>query len=177
MSESSGDDLALFRQAMADVRELRTDRLALRPMPPGPVARQRMADEQQVLRELLTHEIEPEMLETGEELHHVQPGVQRKVLRKLRRGQYGVQRELDLHGYTVALAQQELRDFIAECRRRRIRCVRIIHGKGRRSGNRGPVLKTRVDSWLRRWDEVLAFCSARPDDGGTGAVYVLLRGD
>lgn len=177
MSDSGNDDLALFREAMADVRQLRHDRPVLRPAPPGPVARQRLADDQRVLHELLTHEIEPEMLETGEELFHARPGIQRKVLRKLRRGQYGVQRELDLHGFTVALAHTELRDFIADCQRRRIRCVRIIHGKGRRSGNRGPVLKTRVDGWLRRWDDVLAFCSARPDDGGTGAVYVLLRSD
>lgn len=177
MSEPDEDDIALFREAMADVRRLRHDRQVLRPTPPGPVAAQRLADERQVLAELLSHEIEPEMLETGEELLHASPGLQRRVLRKLRRGQFGIQDEIDLHGLTVALAHVELREYIARCRRRGLRCVRVIHGKGRGSGNRGPVLKTAVDRWLRQWDDVIAFASARPNDGGTGAVYVLLRAD
>lgn len=177
MTEPDEDDIALFREAMADVRRLQHDRQVLRPTPPGPVAVQRLADEQQVLAELLSHDIEPEMLETGEELLHARPGLQRRVLRKLRRGQFGIQGEIDLHGLTVAVAHVELRDYIGRCRRRGLRCVRVIHGKGRGSGNRGPVLKTAVDRWLRQWDDVIAFASARPTDGGTGAVYVLLRGD
>jgi DNA-nicking Smr family endonuclease len=83
--------------------------------------------------------------------------------------------ELDLHGMTSELARSALREFMAECRRRDHRCVRIIHGKGRGSSNRGPVLKGKVNRWLRQRDDVLAFCSARPVDGGTGALYVLLR--
>ena len=175
MSEDHDEDRGLFRQAMADVRPLRQDRVALRRRPPSPVPRQRIADERQVIDELLTHEIDPDALETGEELFHARPGVQRRVLRKMRRGHYRIQDELDLHGLTVPLAHAALREFLAECRLRRRRCVRVIHGKGRRSSNRGPVLKARVDRWLRQWDEVIAFCSARPADGGTGAVYVLLR--
>ncbi len=175
MTEDRDDDRRAFRQAMADVRRLRHDRANTRPPPPGPVPRQKLADERQVIDELLTHEIHPDMVETGEELFHARPGVQRGVLRKLRRGHYRIQDELDLHGMTVPLAHAALREFLAECRRHGYRCVRVIHGKGQRSSNRGPVLKSRVDRWLRQWEEVIAFSSARPADGGTGAVYVLLR--
>lgn len=169
------DDLDLFRQAVADVTPLRQNRVHLRPPGPRPVPRQTLADESRVVEELLTHELEPDMLETGEELLFARPGVQKRVMRKLRRGLYPPQEELDLHGMTVAVAHQALREFLVESRRHRFRCVRVIHGKGNRSSNRGPVLKTKVDRWLRQWDEVIAYSSARPVDGGTGAVYVLLR--
>jgi DNA-nicking Smr family endonuclease len=88
-----------------------------------------------------------------------------------------VQREIDLHGLTVAEAKQALRQFLIAALEARVRCVRIIHGKGLRSGHRGPVLKSAVSAVLRRSGAVLAYVSARPVDGGTGAVYVLLGGD
>jgi DNA-nicking Smr family endonuclease len=100
--------------------------------------------------------------------------VQTAILRKLRRGQYRVQAEIDLHGLTVREAKEALREFVADALQRHFRCVRIIHGKGLRSGHRGPVLKGAVSSVLRRIGPVLAYVSARPVDGGTGAIYVLL---
>jgi DNA-nicking Smr family endonuclease len=93
----------------------------------------------------------------------------------LRRGGYVVDGEIDLHGMTGAEAKAALRKFIAECVDHRLRCVRVVHGKGRRSGPRGPVLKNVVNHWLQRADDVLAFGSARAVDGGSGAIYVLLR--
>ena len=101
-------------------------------------------------------------------------GVQPAVGRRLRRGEYRVEREIDLHGLTVAEAKQALRGFLIEALERGVRCVRIVHGKGLRSGHRGPVLKATVSAVLRRSGAVLAYVSARPADGGTGAVYVLL---
>ena len=103
-------------------------------------------------------------------------GVRAQVMRRLRRGLYPAEDELDLHGLTQTAARDSLADFIARSRDSGRRCVRIIHGKGYRSGARGPVLKTAVDLWLRRHTDVMAFTSARAIDGGTGAVYVLLRG-
>jgi DNA-nicking Smr family endonuclease len=103
------------------------------------------------------------------------PGVRIQVMRRLRRGLYPTEDELDLHGLNQAAARDRLADFIARSRDSGRRCVRIIHGKGYRSGARGPVLKTAVDLWLRRHLDVMAFTSARGIDGGTGAVYVLLR--
>lgn len=103
-------------------------------------------------------------------------GVRIQEMRKLKRGLYPAQDELDLHGFTQAAARDQLADFIVASRDAGYRCVRIIHGKGYRSGSRGAVLKTAVDLWLRRHMDVLAFASAKPIDGGTGALYVLLRG-
>jgi len=103
-------------------------------------------------------------------------GVRIQVMRRLRRGLYPVEDELDLHGHSQSAARDRLADFIARSRDGGRRCVRIIHGKGYRSGARGPVLKTAVNLWLRRHMDVLAFASARAIDGGAGAVYVLLRG-
>jgi DNA-nicking Smr family endonuclease len=102
-------------------------------------------------------------------------GVRIQVMRRLRRGLFPTEDELDLHGLNQAAARDRLADFIARSRDSGSRCVRIIHGKGYRSGARGPVLKTAVDLWLRRHPDVMAFTSARAIDGGTGAVYVLLR--
>lgn len=96
-------------------------------------------------------------------------------MRKLARGSYSVQGEIDLHGMTVPAAKAALRVFIDGSVRAGHSCVRVIHGKGLGSGSRGPILKGKVNSWLRRWNEVLAFVSTRQADGGTGAIYVLLR--
>jgi DNA-nicking Smr family endonuclease len=103
-------------------------------------------------------------------------GVRAQVMRRLRRGLYPIEDELDLHGQNQAAARNQLADFIARSREGGCRCVRIVHGKGYRSGARGPVLKTAVNLWLRRHMDVMAFVSARGLDGGAGAVYVLLRG-
>jgi DNA-nicking Smr family endonuclease len=111
----------------------------------------------------------------GTVLSFQRAGVRIQEMRKLRRGLFPAQGELDLHGFTQADARDRLADFIVASRYQGIRCVRIIHGKGYRSGSRGAVLKTAVDSWLRRHLDVLAFVSAKAIDGGTGALYVLLR--
>jgi DNA-nicking Smr family endonuclease len=103
-------------------------------------------------------------------------GVRVQVMRRLRRGLYPTEDELDLHGLTQTAARDSVADFIARSRDAGRRCVRVIHGKGYRSAARGAVLKIAVDLWLRRHTDVMAFTSARAIDGGTGAVYVLLRG-
>jgi len=113
---------------------------------------------------------------TGDEaLSFQRAGVRIQTLRRLRRGLYPVENQLDLHGFSQTAARQQLADFIAQSRDAGCRCVRIIHGKGYRSGARGPVLKAAVNLWLRRHLDVMAFVSARGIDGGAGAVYVLLR--
>jgi DNA-nicking Smr family endonuclease len=108
-------------------------------------------------------------------LSYRRPGVRDQTLRHLRRGRYPVEDELDLHGLSQAAARDHVAEFIASSSHAGLRCVRIVHGKGYRSGARGPVLKIAVNTWLRRHADVLAFTSARVIDGGTGAVYVLLR--
>ena len=142
--------------------------------PPPAEARHSTADERAVLLEMLSGP-DPDEFETGETLSYRAPGVQERVLRQLRRGGYRVEAELDLHGLNRDRARAAVAVFIAECRDLDRRCVRIIHGKGNGSPNTGPVLKQRLDGWLRKVRDVMAFCTARPGDGGSGAVYVLLR--
>ena len=118
---------------------------------------------------------EPSEIETGDELLFIRPGIQKQILRKLRRGQFSVEKELDLHGMTIDVARQALSRFLAKCTIQHHRCIRIIHGKGHGSKEKQPILKVKLNYWLQQRDEVLAFCSARPVDGGTGAVYILLK--
>ena len=102
-------------------------------------------------------------------------GIQQKVQKKLRRGEFPIEEELDLRGYTVNEAKTAIQDFLYECKRQHIRYIRIIHGKGYRSDQKIPVLKTHVAYWLPQLSNVLAFSSALPKDGGTGAIYVILK--
>ncbi len=172
------DDANLFREAVRDVKPLGWPAQAHEPskrLPrPRPAARFTRADRLAVLEESLSDEIIDPALASGEELVFRRAGIQPAVLRKLRRGDYRVQGEIDLHGLTVAEAKHALREFLAQALLRQWRCVRVIHGKGLRSGHRGPVLKGMVGTMLRKVGPVLAYVSARRVDGGTGAVYVLL---
>lgn len=176
---SKTDEARLFREAVRDVKPLasgaRTEEPpSARPRRTRAAARFTRADRLAVLEESLRAEVIDPELASGEELVFHRAGVQPSVLRKLRRGDYRVQGEIDLHGFTVTEAKQELREFLAQALLRQWRCVRIIHGKGLRSGHRGPVLKGMVGAMLRKVGPVLAYVSARQVDGGTGAVYVLL---
>jgi DNA-nicking Smr family endonuclease len=139
------------------------------------VPRNTLADEQEVLDEMLHGGPDPVDVEIGDELLYRAPGLQDRVFRKLRRGHYVVEGELDLHGLTAEEAHKAVSGFIAAARRSGRRCVRIIHGKGLGSRQGKPVLKTRLNYWLRQRKDVLAFCPARASDGGTGAAYVLIR--
>ncbi len=134
------------------------------------------ADEAAVPGELLDMSFDPAQLEVGEELSFLRDGYPPKLLRQLKRGQFSIQDDLDLHQMNLAAAQASIVMFLAEARRHGIRCVRIIHGKGLRSKAAGPVIKGLTDRMLRRRDDVVAFASARPALGGTGAVVVLLKG-
>ena len=107
-------------------------------------------------------------------LSYTASGLQKNVLKKMRRGHYGLDAELDLHGHTSTEAKRELIRFLHYCELDGCRCVRIIHGKGYRSENNLPVLKNDMNTWLRQHQEVQAFCSAAQKDGGAGAVLVLL---
>jgi DNA-nicking Smr family endonuclease len=172
--EDLTEEARLFRDAIRGVRPLGARTVA--PAAPKVRARARFtrADRAAVLRESLEGAAADPEIAAGDELVFRRPHVQAVVLRRLRRGEYRVQRELDLHGLTVLEAKAVLRRFLIRSLEEDVRCVRIIHGKGLRSGHRGPVLKSAVSAVLRRTGAVLAYVSARPVDGGTGAVYVLL---
>ncbi len=174
MDQRDDDDARAFREAVRGTRPLRHPvRISERPRP-APRARFRRADQAAVLEESLRLSAAELDVESGEELSFRRAGVQDTVLRKLRRGHYRVEAELDLHGLSVDEAREALRLFLADAVARHRRCVRIVHGKGRGSGPRGPVLKKAVNLILRKTAPVVAFCSARQIDGGTGAIYALL---
>lgn len=144
------------------------------PHPPQP--KQRWLDERRVLAQSVSDEIDLEsLLDTDEALSYGRPGIGPDVLRRLRRGAWVIQSELDLHGHRVEEAREELAAFLKDAIRRGQRCVRIVHGKGLGSKDRQPVLKGKVRAWLVQRDEVIAFCQARAAEGGSGAVVVLLR--
>ena len=175
-NKPDADDIALFRSAVKEVRPLQHDKIVRkRSRRPAPVPKQTLREAKLIREAMLSDDFDITDIETGEELFYVRPGVQHGLLRKLRRGQFSISGELDMHGMTVKVARREIVDFIAHCQSNRMSCVRIIHGKGHGSPDRQPVLKTKLNTWLQQMDAVLAFCSARPIDGGTGAVYVLLK--
>lgn len=169
----SEEDRRLFREAVGTVRRVHSDTIA--PPTPNvpPIPRHSEADEAEVLREMFSDMPHWSEMDTGEELFFARPGLQNRVIRKLRLGQFSVEAELDLHGMTVRQANEALSWFLRECARRNTRCVRIIHGKGKGSQHL-PVLKAKVNRWLRLRDEVMAFSSAPPWNGGTGALLALL---
>ena len=170
------NDIDEFRRAIPDAKPLKTnDRVPETKRKPKPRARFARADEQKVLHESLEAEIDDIEHGSGAALRFHRPSVGRRTMRKLARGGYSVQAELDLHGMTTAEAKPRLSDFIEYSAMQGHLCVRIVHGKGIGSGARGPVLKNAVNRWLRKWDSVLAFVSTRQVDGGTGAIYVLLQ--
>lgn len=173
----SPEERELFRAATRDVEPLTPHgRVLPQPTHCPPLPLSLFRDEREVIHESLHDPIRWDAdSETGEETSFVRPGISRQTLRRLRQGDWVAQAELDLHGLTRVYAKRELADFLFECKRRGVRCVRVIHGKGLGSKNREPVLKVHVRHWLMQRDEVLAFVQARPVDGGGGAVMVLLK--
>jgi len=169
------DDFNLFRDSVSDVRQLKQDKVKPVHSRPKPVPRQTEASEKRVIVDMMSDEYEVADVESGEELLFIRSGLQSKVIRKLKRGQFSLQAELDLHGLNVEAARQSISEYLHSCQQEGYRCVRIIHGKGLSSKHKGPVLKQMVNRWLRQRKEVLAFVSAQPHHGGTGAVYVLLK--
>ena len=171
----SQEDSTLFRETVGPVTPMICERVPPLRKRLKPYPRSTHADDRQVMHDALSDHFQPWEMETGEELLFHRPGLQQRTLQRLRRGQFSVGAELDLHGMTVPVARQAVVELLQKSRQWGITCVRIIHGKGRGSRHQAPVLKGMVDHWLRQRDEVLAFCSARPVDGGTGAIYVLLK--
>lgn len=170
------NDIDEFRRAISGAKPLKSeDRVPDMKPKPKPRARFSKADEREVLNESLKDDVDTIEHGYGAALRFHRASVGRRTMRKLARGGYSVQAEIDLHGMTLAEAKPRLADFIEYSAMQGKLCVRIVHGKGHGSGDRGPVLKNAVNRWLRKWDTVLAFVSTRQVDGGTGAIYVLLQ--
>jgi len=165
-------ETALFRQAIEDAAPIATDQAEPfhRRPPPVPIRQPQHLLEQEDRATLSESEVE-----TPEYLLFARPGIQKRLIADLQRGYLPIDLEVDLHGLTVVFAERVLDEFLRECAHQRVRCAHIIHGKGSRSTEGPPVLKCKVNYWLRLREQVLAFASATRRDGGTGALYVLLR--
>ena len=169
------NETALFRDAVRDVAPLSASaKIPYAGKRSPPIPRQTLRDEQAEPNDLLSDHISME-IEAGDEWSFLRPGVSRQTLRRLRRSHWPVRAQLDLHGLTRDEARLELVAFLNDSSQRGFRCVRVIHGKGLSSKHGEPVLKARIGSWLSQREDVLAFCQARPEDGGSGAVLVLLK--
>jgi len=167
----------LFVRAAGEVIPMRAHaRVHLAPDQPPPIAVQHQLDEQRVLREAISDEFDAStLLDVDDALSFRRPGIGTDVTRRLRKGDWSIQGEIDLHGLRREEAREALATFVREAHRRGWRCVRIVHGKGLGSPGKTPVLKGRVQSWLIQKSEVLAFVQARGDEGGAGALVVLLK--
>ncbi|HPH15438.1 MAG TPA: Smr/MutS family protein [Burkholderiaceae bacterium] len=166
----------LFINAAGSVQPLPDMRKALLKMErPAALPLQQKLDDAAVLREAISDEFDVStLLDTDDHLSFRRPGVGPDVTRKLRKGEWSIQRQLDLHGLRSDDAREALGAFIREAHKQGIRCLRVVHGKGLGSPGKAPVLKNKVHSWLVQKNEVLAFVQAKPADGGAGALVVLL---
>jgi len=167
----------LFVRAAGAVKPIsQPPRVRLGPEQPPPIPVQQQLDEQRVLQEAISDEFDAStLLDVDDAMSFRRPGIGTDVTRRLRKGDWSIQRELDLHGLRREDAREALAGFIREAHKQGIRCVRVVHGKGLGSPGKTPVLKAKVQGWLIQKDEVLAFVQARADEGGAGALVVLLK--
>ncbi|WP_370262709.1 Smr/MutS family protein [Limnobacter sp.] len=167
----------LFETHVKDVTPLPQINRKLHNLPkPPPIAHQREIDDENVLRESISDEMDVErFLETDDKLSYRRNGIGLEALKRLRSGKWVIQAQIDLHGLRSDEAREAVGEFLRSAVKHDIRCVRIIHGKGLGSIGKEPVLKDKVKRWLVQKDEVLAFCQAPPRDGGAGALLVILK--
>jgi DNA-nicking Smr family endonuclease len=176
LAEANNSETDLFKAAVKNARPLNVDVPFTEKTYPKPIAKQFIRDEKQALKDSLSDDFYPaHELESGEELLYLRTGQSPDVMSKLRRGFWVVQAHIDLHGLISDEARAYVAEFLSDCKKRNIRCVRIVHGKGLGSRNREPVLKHKLRNWLMQKDEVIAYAQAKPEDGGSGAVIVLLN--
>jgi DNA-nicking Smr family endonuclease len=170
-------EATLFRREMKDAVVLPPpNRFVPQPGFVPPIPLQTELDEQAALDQSMSDEIDIEsLLDTDANLSYRRSTISLEVVRKLRKGRWSIKAQLDLHGLRTDEARLVLAKFLQHCQRNDWRCVRVIHGKGLGSPDKEPVLKGKVLKWLVQRDEVLAFCQARPNDGGAGALVVLLK--
>jgi DNA-nicking Smr family endonuclease len=176
-SAHDNDDLAAFHAAVSDARPLPpTGRYHFTPPPPLPRPKQRILDERAALHESLHGDIElQDRLEGGDEAAYLRQGLSRQILKDLRRGRWVIDAGIDLHGLNRHEAREQLSLFLAHCLKQGQRCIRIIHGRGFGSPGRQSVLRILVRNWLAQRKETLAYCQAPANDGGEGAMWVLLH--
>lgn len=176
-------EAGLFRSALGGVKKIPESNRYVPNAPPGvnvtikpQKPRTQAEDDAAVLRESLSDAFEVDhLLDDDPSLSFTRAGIGSDVVRKLRKGAWPVQDELDLHGMRRDTARDQLGDFLSRAAKRKLRCVCVIHGKGLGSAGGEPVLRSMVHSWLEQKDDVIAFCAANVDGRSHGALLVLLK--
>ncbi len=174
--KQTDEDFSTFQEAIKGVKPLRNDRIDLYAHPKNthPYKDKNHYDDESNHAQISDEKESEEV--TGEEfLFFARTGLQFKAKKQLRQGKIIIDDHLDLHGMTISEARETLLEFISFAQKQQIRCIRLVHGKGYRASTHKPVLKNKVNSWLRQHPDVLAFSSAQPKDGGTGAMYIVLK--
>ncbi len=166
----SAEDSELFRRSVGNISRIEDDRVI-----PRKNSNKKFPSQQLEQNNYLPGQNEVPLVGVSDQLSYRQPGIQQRLLDKLKKGKILIERQLDLHGMTRLNAEKSLLRFIKQCSQNGIYAIRIIHGKGHGSDNKLPVIKNMLNQVLRNNPQVLAFCSARQNDGGTGALYVLLK--
>lgn len=170
----SDEDIMLFRETVGKVKSIKNDRQYFhKTTKPIIISKSTQPDHYQTFNDTLNDTVD--LLSQSDNLEFLKPGLQRNTLKKMRKGFFAIDAELDLHGLNRTEAKNHLTQFLNDCISEHYRCIHIIHGKGYRSPNQKPILKNSLNQWLRQHSHVLAFCSAPPHAGGSGAVYVLLN--
>jgi len=175
-TEEEEDDSALFRASMKGVRRIKDDgRVSLSEAKPKPHRFRPETEENPIIDRLSDFaRLPPVDAETQLNFVRSGGGIQEKYLKRLRRGQLRIDSSLDMHGMNSDEAKQQLLAYLTWANAERLRVVHLVHGKGYGSAKH-PVLKNKLNLWLQQCDEVLAYCSAQPKHGGSGALYVLLK--
>ncbi len=174
--KQTNDDFSSFKAAIKGVKPIKNDRVDLYAHPENtrPFKDNSQYHDEATHAQLSDEWESPEV--SGEEiLFFARPGLQFKAQKQLRQGKIIIDDHLDLHGLTISEARETLLEFILFAQKQQIRCIRLVHGKGYRATTEKPVLKNKVNSWLRQHPDVLAFASAQPKDGGAGAMYIILK--
>ncbi len=171
----SQEERELFRQTVKDIKPLNYEPRANKPATANNLTATKLQQTPKLQLSKTSLEANPTVVTKEEHLEFSRSGIQQRTMHRLRQGRFAKNNILDLHQLTVAQSQAALENFIYECRRHNCRYAVIIHGKGYRSSSSTPTLKNKVNLWLREYADVLAFCTAKPNDGGAGAVYVLLK--
>ena len=166
----------LFANSVGKVQPIAAkDRVHHTPKRPAPTRLQQELDDQAALLESMSDEFDVStLLDVDDQLSFRRPGIGTDVTRKLRKGEWSLQGQLDLHGLRSDEAREAVGQFVRDAKRMGWRCVRVVHGKGLGSPGKEPVLKSKVQRWLVQKQEVIAFVQAKPADGGAGALVVLL---
>tara|TARA_B110000091_G_scaffold168912_1_gene181127 strand:+ start:215 stop:748 length:534 start_codon:yes stop_codon:yes gene_type:complete len=171
------EDKKLFQEAVKNVKPLKikSKTIEVSVSKPKPIAKKLIEDEKKVLLDSISDDYIYDNIESEDGLLYLRHGHSPDILNKLKKGYWVVQGSIDLHGMISKEAKSYIVDYIQDCKKRHIRCIRIIHGKGIGSKNKEPVLRNKVKNWLVQKDEVIAYAQAPRHDGGSGAVVVLLK--